>query len=237
LPTPTPTPTSNPQTQRNTLNPGTPTTTTTHLLGSPIKHLALITQRVTPLDQVVNLLPPFQDRLDRLVQDDLGLVEFFLDLHDRVRLGGVLVLGKVLLEGRFELALLSRGEAARGRHRRVTSTGDGGGPRGRELGDESGLFVQDLGDQRESGSVRVFQVGDHHACQARLSGCRGGPEDVRFVRVFFDRRGGVGGGPFGYGLRGVMKGGKERDGLVGRALFNVDIKEDEMEERKRRFSN
>lgn len=40
-----------------------------------------------------------------------------------------------------------------------------------------------------------------------------------FVRVFFDRGGGVGGGPFGDGLRGVSKGGKERDGLVWRALF------------------
>lgn len=168
------------------------------LLGSPIKHLALITQRVTPLHQVINLLPTLQDGFDGLVQDDLGLVEFFLDLHDSVRLGGVLVLGQVLLEGRFEFTLLCRGEAARGRQR--GSTGRAAGPGGRELRDESGLLVQDLGDQRESWSVRVFQVGDHHACQACFTGCRGGPEDVCFVRVFFDRGGGVGGGSFGYGL-------------------------------------
>ena len=51
---------------------------------------------------------------------------------------------------------------------------------------EPGLFVQDLGDQGESRSVRVFEVGDHDASETGFSGDGGGTEDVRFVAVFFD---------------------------------------------------
>lgn len=63
-----------------------------------VEHLALSTQAVTLRDQAVNLLASLQDALDGLVEDNLGLVQLLLDLHDAVGGVGVLVLDNVLLE-------------------------------------------------------------------------------------------------------------------------------------------
>jgi hypothetical protein len=63
-----------------------------------IKHLALGTQSVALRDQIINLLPSLQHALDGLVQHDLSLVQFLLDLHDAVRLLWILVLHDVFLQ-------------------------------------------------------------------------------------------------------------------------------------------
>lgn len=56
-----------------------------------VKHLGLRTQSVTLLDQIVDLLASLQHTLDRLVENNLGLVQLLLDLQDVVGLMRVLV--------------------------------------------------------------------------------------------------------------------------------------------------
>jgi hypothetical protein len=77
-----------------------------------VKHLALRAQSVALGHQAVNLLPALQHALDRLLHQDLGLVELLLDLHDTVGVLGVLVLCEVVLElGPADLAaVLERGD-------------------------------------------------------------------------------------------------------------------------------
>ena len=50
------------------------------LLGLGIKHLALRAQPIGFRDKTVDLLAALQYGFDGFVQDDFGLVEFFLDL-------------------------------------------------------------------------------------------------------------------------------------------------------------
>lgn len=73
-----------------------------------VEHLALVAEAVALGDEVVDLLAALQHALDGLVQDDLGLVELPLDLHDAVGLVRVLVLGEVFLELGHRDAVLAR---------------------------------------------------------------------------------------------------------------------------------
>lgn len=63
-----------------------------------VEHLALGTQAVTFGDKIVDLLPALQHAFNRLVNDDLGLVQLLLDLQDAVGLLRILILGKVILQ-------------------------------------------------------------------------------------------------------------------------------------------
>lgn len=65
-------------------------TTRVLLLGARIECLALCAQIGALSYQVIDLLSPLQHALDGLVQHDLGLVQFLLDLHDAVRLARIL---------------------------------------------------------------------------------------------------------------------------------------------------
>lgn len=78
-------------------------------LSRTVEHLALGAETVTLCYQVVNLLATLQYTLDGLVQNNLGLVELLLDLHDAVGLLGILVLGQVVLELRHDELWLTRG--------------------------------------------------------------------------------------------------------------------------------
>lgn len=102
-------------------------------------------------------------------QNDLGLVQFFLYFHDRIRLLGILVLCQIVCEGTFEFPLLSWGQTTGSRLGRVAAKriGRGGAERRRcrlvgETGEERGMLVEDFSEERECGSERVFQIGDHH---------------------------------------------------------------------------
>ena len=104
-------------------------------------------------------------------QNDLGLVQLFLHLHDRIRLLGILVLCEIVCEGALELALLGRGQAAGSGLGGVAaeSVGGGGAERGGgglvgETGEEGGVLVEDLGEEGECGPERVLEVGDHDGC-------------------------------------------------------------------------
>lgn len=50
------------------------------LLGLGIEHLALSAQAVGFSDKTVDLFASLKNGFDRLVENDLGFVEFFLDL-------------------------------------------------------------------------------------------------------------------------------------------------------------
>ena len=63
-----------------------------------IKHFRLSTEPVTLLDQAINFFPSFQHALNRLMQHDLRLVQFFLDLHYAVCLLRILIFLEVFLE-------------------------------------------------------------------------------------------------------------------------------------------
>jgi hypothetical protein len=101
-------------------------------------------------------------------QDNLGLVQLLLHLHDRIGLLGVLVLCQVLRERGFQFALLRRGQTTCCGRRWVPAKGRcrGRAKRGRrtarwERGEEGRMLVQELGEQRKRRSVRVLEVGDH----------------------------------------------------------------------------
>lgn len=70
------------------------------LLRLGVEHLALSTEAIALCDEVVDLLTALKHALDSLVQDDLGLVQLLLDLHDAVGGVRVLVLDNVLFERR-----------------------------------------------------------------------------------------------------------------------------------------
>lgn len=78
-------------------------------LSRTVEHLALGAETVTLCHQVVNLLASLQYTLDGLVQNNLGLVELLLDLHDAIGLLGILVLGQVVLELGHDELWLTRG--------------------------------------------------------------------------------------------------------------------------------
>lgn len=103
-----------------------------------IEHLRLPTQIITLRHQRIDLLSPLQHALDRLMQDNLRLVQLLLDLHDTVRLLRVLVFHNVFFEGREREGLRVR--------RGVGSSGVAGQKLvddfGEELmGDEGGVIL------------------------------------------------------------------------------------------------
>ena len=91
------------------------------------------------IDQVVNLLSTLQDALDSLVENNLGLVQLFLNLHDAVHLVWVLVRRDVCLQG--------------GKGDRL-----GGGAR---VGVEGEELIEDLGEDLMGGQRGVFVVADN----------------------------------------------------------------------------
>lgn len=155
-------------------------------------------------------------------QNDLGLVQLFLHLHDRVRLLGILVLCEIVCEGALELALLGGGQAAGSGLGGVAAEriGGGGAERGGgglvgETGEEGGVLVEDLGEEGECGPERVLEVGDHDGCgvsatlwtargrtgKARAAGgAAGGDKDMGLVVVLLDGRRLVRRRPLGDGL-------------------------------------
>lgn len=128
-------------------------------------------------------------------QNDLGLVELFLYLHDGIRLLGVLVLCEIVCEGALELALLCGGQATGSglggvAAERVGGGGAEGGGCGLvgEAGEEGGVLVEDLGEEGECGAEGVLEVGDHDGCGGLEAGgvgtrrdapARPGPPGVR----------------------------------------------------------
>eukprot|EP00281_Chroomonas_sp_CCMP1168_P028082 CAMPEP_0206238638 /NCGR_PEP_ID=MMETSP0047_2-20121206/14926_1 /ASSEMBLY_ACC=CAM_ASM_000192 /TAXON_ID=195065 /ORGANISM="Chroomonas mesostigmatica_cf, Strain CCMP1168" /LENGTH=287 /DNA_ID=CAMNT_0053663195 /DNA_START=200 /DNA_END=1059 /DNA_ORIENTATION=- len=68
------------------------------LLGRLVELLALHAQRVALVDEVVELLAASEHRVDRVVEDLLGLLEVLLDFRDLVSLSRVLE----LLQGLFQ---------------------------------------------------------------------------------------------------------------------------------------
>lgn len=131
-----------------------------HGVRRTVKHLALGAQAVALGHEVVNLLAALQDALDGLVQDNLGLVELLLDLHDAVGLLRVLVLGEVV-------AQLGHGQLGLAR-----------GPRGaRVLGEE---LVDALAEELVGDEGGVLVVRDDDAADAL--GAAVGVECVIFSR-------------------------------------------------------
>ena len=63
-----------------------------------VKHFALRTQSIALLHQTVDLLPPLQHTLNRLVQHNFCFVQLFLNLHNAVGLLRVLVFHNVFFE-------------------------------------------------------------------------------------------------------------------------------------------
>ena len=63
-----------------------------------VEHLTLRTQSIALSHQVVNLLPSLQHTLNRLVQHNLSLVQFLLDLHNAIRLLRILVFHNIILQ-------------------------------------------------------------------------------------------------------------------------------------------
>ena len=63
-----------------------------------IKHLTLCIQSIALLHQRINLFPPFQNALNRLMQHNLGLIQLFLNLHDTICLVRVLVFDNIFLK-------------------------------------------------------------------------------------------------------------------------------------------
>jgi hypothetical protein len=107
-----------------------------------VKHLALRAQPVALGHQTVNLLAALEHALNRLLHQDLGLVELFLDLHDAVRVLRVLVLCNVVLElGPLDLDA-------------VLEAGDG------VLGEE---LIDELGQDLVRDEARVLAVADDDA--------------------------------------------------------------------------
>jgi hypothetical protein len=132
-----------------------------------IEHLALRAQSVALRNKVINLLATLQHTLDRLVQDNLGLVELLLDLHDAVRLLRVLVLLDVVLE-------LWEGE----RLCRDVVVCDAGVSGARVFGDE---LVDDFGEKLVGYHLGILGIGDDHAADALCAAV--GMEDVLCSRA------------------------------------------------------
>lgn len=63
-----------------------------------IEHLRLSAKPVTLLNQAINLFPSFQYALNRLMQHDLRLIKFLLDLHYTVRLLRILIFLEIFFE-------------------------------------------------------------------------------------------------------------------------------------------
>lgn len=63
-----------------------------------IKHLALRTQPIALRYQIINLLSSLQHTLNSLVQHDLGLIKFLLNLHDAVCLLRVLIFHNIVFQ-------------------------------------------------------------------------------------------------------------------------------------------
>ena len=111
-----------------------------------VKHLALRTQPITLRHQVINLLPPLQHALNRLVQHNLRLVELLLYLHDAVCLLRVLVFCQVV-------AQLGEGEGRLAR-----------GPGGARVAGEE--LVDALAEELVGDEGGVLMVGDYDATDA-----------------------------------------------------------------------
>lgn len=108
-----------------------------------VEHLALGAQAIALLHEAVELLSSLQHALNGLVQHDLGLIQFLLDLHDAVGLLRVLVLDNVFLE----LGVRARGIG-------------GGEDIARVLVQE---LVDDFGEELVGNEGGVFVVGDDDA--------------------------------------------------------------------------
>lgn len=91
------------------------------------------------INQIVNLLSTLQDALDSLVENNLGLIQLLLNLHDTVHLVWVLVRRDVCLQG---------GEGDR----------LGGGAC---VGVEREELIEDLGKDLMGGKRGVFIVADN----------------------------------------------------------------------------
>lgn len=117
-----------------------------HKKKRTVKHFALRRQAVALGHQIVNFLAALQNALNGLVQDNLGLVELFLNLHDTVGLLRVLVLRNVLIQF---------GHDERGRAR--------GPRRARVLGEE---LVDDFAEDLMGDEGRVLVVRDDDAADA-----------------------------------------------------------------------
>ncbi len=63
-----------------------------------VEHLTLRTQPITLRDQIINLLPPLQYTLNRLMQHNLRLIQLLLNLHNTIRLLRILILHNIILQ-------------------------------------------------------------------------------------------------------------------------------------------
>ena len=113
-----------------------------------IKHLGLSTEPITLLDQAINLFPSLQYTLNRLMQHDLRLIQFFLNFHYAVRLLRILIFLKVFFE-------LWKGEVGIG-----VGVGEGGA---RIAGEE---LVNDFGKQLMCDKGRIVRIADYDSGNA-----------------------------------------------------------------------
>jgi hypothetical protein len=113
-----------------------------------VEHFARRTKLITLLNQVVDLLSSLQNAFDGLVQDNLGLVQLLLDLHNTVCLLWVLVLDNVVLQ-------LGVGHVGR--------IGRVGESRFWVFGEE---LIADFGEELMGYKGGVFVVGDDEAADA-----------------------------------------------------------------------
>jgi hypothetical protein len=132
-----------------------------------VEHLALCAQSVALRYQVIDLLASLQHTLNRLVQNNLSLIELLLNLHDAVCLLRVLVFLDVVLE-------LWEGKRL-GRDVFACDAGVGGT---RVFGDE---LVDDFGEELVGHHLGVFCVGDNHTANALCAAV--GVEDVLCSRA------------------------------------------------------
>ena len=66
-------------------------------LGRLVEHFALLAEGAALLDELIEVFTALEHRVDRVVQHDLGIIQFLLHTQDRVSLTGVLVPRKVVL--------------------------------------------------------------------------------------------------------------------------------------------
>ena len=66
-------------------------------LGRLVEHFALLAEGATLLHELIEVFTALEYRVDRVVQHDLGIIQFLLHAQDRVSLTGVLVPRKVVL--------------------------------------------------------------------------------------------------------------------------------------------
>lgn len=161
------------------------------LLGLLVKGLGRVGEGLGLVDKRVELLPPLEHVFDRLLENDLGLVELLLHLHEGVGLVRVLVLGEVAGE---------LGEDRGSGRGRLPPLGSGGSRRSK-LGGVGQRVLREkvlahLVEKRVGWADRVGLVGDEDAGHAL-----GTHVHVAHVLALLDRLSLVGLGALRYGLR------------------------------------